>query len=226
VAVLLFYLGLGALLTAEEAGVFFLPGDISLVAAGVQASADGAPLLALVAWIVSSCAMVAGASALFRGVQSSSRSGRVLPARVKDLILRHHVWGVMSARMVPGLRNATVFAAAAAGLGRREFMLGLVPAAFGWSGVLLLLGWFGGDAITAALGRLAGMPIIRWGSLALIAAALLYALYRVRIVRHSPEYIPPPAPPKTPPHLAEVIAFHYHHHDADEDAPRSASGGA
>ena len=190
-AALLFYLGLGALLTAEEAGVFLLPGDITLVAVGVQSGTYGSWFFALIAWFVASCAMIVGASALYHGVKQSEHTSKVLPRRVRALVRRHHVWGVAAARMVPGLRNATVFAAAAAGLRYRTFMTGLIPATFAWSGTLLLIGWYGGDAIMTILGRLAGQPVVKWGSIALILCAIAFALYRIRSVRHSPEHITP-----------------------------------
>jgi membrane protein DedA with SNARE-associated domain len=191
VAALLFYLGLGALLTAEEAGVFLLPGDITLVAVGVQSGTHGAWFFALIAWVVASCAMILGASALYHGVKQSEHTSKVLPRRVRTLVRRHHVWGVAAARMVPGLRNATVFAAAAADLRYRTFMTGLIPATFAWSGALLLIGWYGGDAIMTILGKLEAQPAVKWGSIALVLCAIAFALYRIRSVRHSPEHIAP-----------------------------------
>jgi membrane protein DedA with SNARE-associated domain len=183
VAALLLYLGLGVLLTAEEAGIFLLPGDISLVAVGVQFGIHGEPLFAIAAWIIASLAMVAGATALFHGVNQSQHSSHMLPRRVRTLVRRHHVWGVAVARMVPGLRNATVFAAASAGLRYRTFVAGLIPAAFLWSGILLALGWFGGSAITATLTRLDSIPAIRWTTLVLFVAAVAFAFFRLRAVR-------------------------------------------
>jgi membrane protein DedA with SNARE-associated domain len=191
VAALLFYLGLGALLTAEEAGVFLLPGDITLIAVGVQSSTNNSWFFAIVAWLVASTAMSAGASALFHGVNQSDKTSKVLPRRVRTLIRRHHVWGVAAARMVPGLRNATVFAAAAAGLRYRTFMIGLVPAAFVWSGILLTVGWYGGDAIISVLGKLEGQPMVKWGSIVLAFGGVAFALHRISRVRHSPEHITP-----------------------------------
>jgi membrane protein DedA with SNARE-associated domain len=207
VAALLFYLGLGALLTAEEAGVFLLPGDITLVAIGVQSSAGGGWLFAVIAWVVASCAMIAGASALFHGVNQSAKTSKLLPRRVRVLVRRHHVWGVAAARMVPGLRNATVFAAASAGLRYRTLMGGLIPAAFAWSGLLLVIGWFGGSAIIDVLGRLEGQPAVKWSSLALAFVAVAFALYRIRSVRHSPEHITPAVPKSLRPGSTLMLAL-------------------
>ena len=89
---LLFYLGLGTVLTLEEAGLFFLPGDISMVAAGVYA-AQGGPFV-LLSWAVATIGMVAGSCILFLTVRRSRRSSRVLPDRARALILRHGAVGV------------------------------------------------------------------------------------------------------------------------------------
>lgn len=176
---LLFYLGLAALLTAEEAGVFLLPGDISIVAAGVYA-AQGGPLL-VVSWLVSAVGMVAGSAVLFFTVRRSRASTRVLPHRVRVLIQRYGAWGVATARLVPGLRNATVFAAAAASLAPQRFMLGLIPAAIIWSGFLLLVGWFGGAAILDMMGRLDDHPAIKVASISLVLGAALFWAIRIRM---------------------------------------------
>lgn len=177
-AQLLFYLGLALLLTLEEAGVFLLPGDISMVAAGVYA-AQGGPFIG-VSWVVSTIGMVAGSCVLFHMVRRNKTSTRVLPARVRQLVHRHGALGVAGARCVPGLRNATVFAAGAASLPTDRFLLGLVPAAAVWSGLLLLLGWFGGDAILTLYGRLEGLPILKILSVGLVVVAAVIFFIRAR----------------------------------------------
>lgn len=177
-ATLLFYVGLGLLLTAEEAGVFLLPGDISIVAAGVYA-AQGGPFI-LLSWLVAASGMVLGASILFYSVRRHGASSRILPPKLRDRILRHGSWGVGAARLVPGLRNATVFAAAAASLPTQRFLMGLVPAAFLWSGILLAAGFFGGSTILATVGGLEGQPVLRLVSIALIVGAATYWLVRMR----------------------------------------------
>lgn len=177
-AVLLFYFGLGALLTLEEAGVFFLPGDISLVAAGLH-SAQGDSII-FISWIAGSAGMIIGSSILFHGVSQSSSVGRVVPVRVVSLIHRHPIKGVAIARLVPGLRNATVFAAAGARLPFRTFLYGLIPAALVWSGLLLALGWFGGAAMLAAFGQLHHSPFLKLLSFGLLLAAAVYLWVRLR----------------------------------------------
>ena len=179
----LFYLGLGALLTVEEAGVFLLPGDISIVGAGVYA-AQGGPFIVF-AWLIASAGMIAGASVLFFAVRRSRSSGRALPDRLRALALRHGAWGVGAARLVPGLRNATVFTAAAAYLPPYKFFFGLVPAALLWAGALLLLGWFGGTTILSALGHLNGEPALKVVAILLVTFAAVYWLGRMRATRSS-----------------------------------------
>lgn len=177
-AALLFYIGLGALLTLEEAGVFFLPGDISLVAAGLHGAQGGS--MVLISWIAGSAGMVIGASILFHGVSQSNSVSRVVPMRVVGLIHRHQARGVAIARLVPGLRNATVFAAAGARLPYRIFLLGLMPAALVWSGLLLALGWFGGAAMLASFGQLHHSPVLKLISFGLLLATVVYLWIRLK----------------------------------------------
>ncbi len=138
---LLFYVGLGALLTLEEAGVFFLPGDISLVAAGLHGLQGDS--VVFISCLVACAGMVLGSTFLFHAVSQSGRFERAMPARVVSLVQRHHVYGVAVARLVPALRNATVFAAAGAKLPQRVFLAGLVPAALDWSGLGCCWPWDG-----------------------------------------------------------------------------------
>jgi membrane protein DedA with SNARE-associated domain len=175
---IVFYLGLAALLTLEEAGLFLLPGDISLIGAGVY-GAQGGPAI-LVSWLGAGAAMCTGALVLFTGVRRTSATSRILPARARDLILRHGSRGVLAARLVPGLRNATVFAAAASDLPVPAFLLGLVPAAFLWSGALLLLGYFGGSAILTLAGQVEGSPLLKGISAVFFLSAAAYTLLRLR----------------------------------------------
>jgi len=184
VAFLLFYLGLGALLTFEEAGLFFMPGDISLVAAGLHATPT--PMNLFISWLVASSGMVVGSSILFHGVSSTGRMKRVLPARARRLIRRHGVWGVGLARMVPGLRNATVFAAASSRMKYPHFLVGLIPAALAWSGLLLLLGWYGGAGMLALFGTMHDSATLEILSLALLGGIGTFVVYRLWIRQPSP----------------------------------------
>jgi membrane protein DedA with SNARE-associated domain len=177
-AALLFYVGLGAVLTLEESGVFFLPGDISLVAAGLHSAQGGS--IVFISWIAGSVGMVIGSSILFHGVSQADSVSRVVPVRVVALIHRHQIKGVAVARLVPGLRNATVFAAAGARLPYRTFLYGLVPAAIVWSGLLLALGWFGGAAMLATFGQLHHSSFLKLVSFGLLLAAVVYLWVRLR----------------------------------------------
>lgn len=181
VAALLFYLGLGALLTLEEAGAFFLPGDISLVAAGLHASQGDSIVFA--SWAIAAVAMTVGASLLYHAVDRYPGSERVMPKRVIGLIHNHGAYGVAVARLVPGLRNATVFAAASAELPFRTFLVGLIPAAILWSGLLLALGWFFGGAALAVLNGLHASWLLRAVSICLLLAAAIFVFVRLRTGR-------------------------------------------
>jgi membrane protein DedA with SNARE-associated domain len=175
---LLFYAGLFALLGLEEAGVFLLPGDISLVAAGLHAAQGDSHIV--ISWICGSAGMIAGATFLYRAVGLSETLGRAVPGRVVDLVHRHHVWGVFFARLVPGLRNATVFAASASDLPYRTFLIGLVPAAFLWSGFLLVAGYYGGDAALSLFGRFHHSRVLEIISLALLLGVAIALFIRLR----------------------------------------------
>jgi membrane protein DedA with SNARE-associated domain len=177
--------GLGALLTVEEAGIFLLPGDISIVAAGVYAS-QGQSFI-LVSWAVAAAGMIAGSWVLFSMLRRSSASQRAMPERARSLIQRHGAVGVGLARLVPGFRNATVVAAAAAGLSPRTFLLGLVPAAALWAAILLAVGWFGGNAILGLLGRVDGHPAVKFLSIGIVLAAALVWAARVWTVSQKAE---------------------------------------
>src|SRR5947209_1533731 len=151
-----------------------LPGDISIIAAGVHARAVGSPLLLLPLWAAGSLAMIAGATFLYRTVRATNRFDRVLPTRVRDMIQKHGIWGIAVARLLPGLRNATVFAAASSNLPYRDFLTGLIPASLVWSGILLLLGWFGGGTMLSAYSSLHHSHILRIGPVALILVMLAF----------------------------------------------------
>lgn len=180
---ILFCLGLATILAFEEAGAFMLPGDISIIAAGVHARAEGSPLLLLPLWAAASLAMGVGATFLYRTVRATNRFDRVLPARARDMIQRHGIWGIAVARLLPGLRNATVFAAASSNLPYRDFLKGLIPASIIWSGTLLLLGWFGGATMLAAYSSLHQAHVLRIGSVALILGMLGYVSWRLLMHR-------------------------------------------
>jgi membrane protein DedA with SNARE-associated domain len=179
VTAILFCVGLALILALEEAGLFFLPGDISLVAAGVHSREVAAFWFLPLACLLATCAMSLGATVLFRGVQHSGRLGRVIPERVRIMIQRHGAAGIFGARIFPGLRNATVFAAASSHLPYRTFLIGLVPAAALWSVFLLLLGWAGGPAMLAAFHAISEHPVLKVASFALLGCGLLFVAIRV-----------------------------------------------
>lgn len=186
-----FCLGLALILVSEEAGLFFLPGDISLVAAGVHGREVGTLWFLGLACLVATCAMSAGAALLFHGVQQSGRLSGVMPGRARALIQRHGAAGIFGARIVPGLRNATVFAAATSHLSYRAFLTGLIPAAALWSALLLVLGWAGGSAMLAAVHAMSGHPLLKLASIALLICAVLFVAVRFWTTRYSS---PQPAP--------------------------------
>lgn len=182
---LLFYLGLGALLTAEEAGIFLLPGDISLIGAGVYASQGQSYVL--VSWAVATAGMIVGSWILFSALRRSTASQRAMPERARSLIQRHGALGVGLARLVPGFRNATIVAAASADLSPRTLLLGLIPAAALWAAILLAVGWFGGNGILALLGRVDAHPAVKFLSIGIVLAAGVLWTARIWMVSQKAE---------------------------------------
>ena len=178
---IIFVLGLAGVMGLEEAGLFFLPGDIALAAAGLRAHPDAWSLL--LCWIAGSVAMIAGACLLFKGVSWTHVTSRFFPQRVARFVRTRGILGVTLARLVPGLRNATVFAAASSEMRFRDFFLGLVPSAFAWCALMLLLGWFGGAAMLALLEMLQRSTALQAVTATLVAVAGAFFVVRFWLTR-------------------------------------------
>jgi membrane protein DedA with SNARE-associated domain len=182
---LLCYLSLTLILTAEEAGAFVLPGDISLVAAGVVARSVTNPL---VTWVAATSGMVVGATILFALVRRYRHARAIVPTWIGNRMEHHGVFGIAIARLIPGLRNATVVAAAASPLPYHIFLAGLLPATFLWAGLLLGLGYVGGPHLLAVFTTVEHSLPLRLLSLSI--TILTAALVIVRFVTQHKRAIP------------------------------------
>ena len=157
------FLGRHALLAAaivvsiEEAGVPLpmLPGDLVMLLLGVRARQGRVPLW--LALVVLELATLVGATVLYvlcrtYGRGFVARYGRYLHltperlARVERWIERHGVTAVAAARLIPGLRIASVVGCGVLGVPPRIFLPGLAVGGFLYLLIYTLLGYFVGPA--------------------------------------------------------------------------------
>jgi membrane protein DedA with SNARE-associated domain len=143
----------------EECGVPvpLLPGDGLLVAGGVLVASGRVSAVAF--FPVATAAMCSGA--LIGHAWSGAYGGPVLGRFARRVGAERHVdtararlvatgpWGILVCRLIPGLRVYTNLAAGAAGVRRRTFAAGMVPAVLAW-----VVGF-------GALGMALGTPIAR-----------------------------------------------------------------
>lgn len=138
------------LLFIEEAGVPlpFAPGDVLLMAGGLLIAGGLVP-----AWLFLAVALAASIGGALVGYSWSRLVGlerlgaaahrlgvyRTLQ-RVSNRLRAAGPLGIGVCRLLPGLRVYTTLVAGATGVGRRTFVLGMVPAAFLWVMAFTLLG--------------------------------------------------------------------------------------
>jgi len=183
------YLGLFAVIFAEEAGVPLpVPGDVFIAAMGFLAR--GAPREFLVAAAIVTAATVLGASILFT---VSGRLGRPLllrigsrfgyteerNARIEAWLARRGAAAVVIGRLIPGLRIVMTVVAGALHLRRGVFTLGTFLAGLVWA---TLYFWIG-SLLGAGYERFAqGIPAKDvWPAIGLALTVVLFVLlHRMR----------------------------------------------
>jgi membrane protein DedA with SNARE-associated domain len=178
-----------SVLFVEECGVPLpmLPGDGLLVAGGVLAASGRlSPLLFFPAATVAMCAGALighGWSGAYGGPLLHRVAHRVGASRhfeaARSRLVATGPWGILVCRLIPGLRVYTNLAAGAAGVNRRTFATGMVPAVLVW-----VVGF-------GALGMLLGRPIERLlaatrGGILLSALFALVAAATLVAARHLP----------------------------------------
>ncbi len=154
------YLGLFAVIFAEEAGVPLpIPGDLFIAAMGFLAStgrAAYAPEAALATAGVVTAGTVMGATLLFlisrhAGHRLLSWAGRWLgysaekQARLEARLHRHGATTVVVGRLIPGLRIVMTVAAGALRLRHSTFALGTLVAGLLWATIYFWLGYLLGS---------------------------------------------------------------------------------
>lgn len=178
-----------AVLFIEECGVPvpMLPGDGLLVAGGVlAASGRVSPLVFFPAATLAMCG-----GALIGHSWSGTYGGPVLGRFARRVGAERHfnaargrlvatgAWGILVCRLIPGLRVYTNLAAGTAGVRRRTFAAGMVPAVLVW-----VVGF-------GALGMALGTPIERLmaatrGGMLLCALFVLVGAATLIVARHLP----------------------------------------
>lgn len=187
------------LLLVEELGVplFFAPGDLLLVMAGMEIStADLNPLLVVAATV---CSVIVGAIAgreLFDrlGASAVSRIATFLhlSGRLERLAVRLRSGGptaVFLGRITPGLRVHTTEAAGLARMRRSAFLAGLVPAVAVYEAVFVGLGIWLGPAAWPAIQAYTPKPVplfVLLGAVAVSALTGRWLVHRIRERRGQP----------------------------------------
>jgi membrane protein DedA with SNARE-associated domain len=194
------YLGLFAVILAEEAGVPLpIPGDLFIAAMGFLASTGRGSFLPTVAVVTG--ATVLGAGFLF--LVSRHAAGRLLAwasrwfgfdatraARLEGWLHRRGAWAVVLGRLVPGLRIVMTVVAGALRLPQPTFALGTLVAGALWATIYFWLGWLLG----AGYQRLAGEGAVPHWALVAGAGALAAAAFILLLLRGRRRRAAPPAP--------------------------------
>jgi len=173
-----------------------LPGDLLMLLIGSALGQAGAPLWT--AWIAFSAATFAGAMVLYtlvrrfghRYVSNYGHYVGLTPALVgqaEDQIRRRGWRALMLGRMLPGLRLATVVAAATFGIRTRTFAWAAGAAAVVEAGVCLLVGATLGPSIAERF-EAARLPLSEFMVALIVAVAVVAVLQAiVGMRRHGAE---------------------------------------
>jgi membrane protein DedA with SNARE-associated domain len=201
------YLGLFAVIFAEEAGVPLpIPGDLFIAAMGFlasTASASGLPAAAVLTAAVVAAATVLGAQLLFLLSRHAARrllswAGRWLgytaekQARLEARLQRHGLTTVVVGRLIPGLRIVMTVVAGALRLRRSTFAFGTLVAGLLWATIYFWLGYLLGSGYQ----RLEGQGAVpHWIVLVVIGVAVSAAMivfWRRNRARQGAAGQPPP----------------------------------
>lgn len=176
-----------SLLFAEEAGVPLpFPGEVVLVAGGLLIATGG-----LEPWVF---VPLAYASALAGALVGYSWARFVGERGLRDLADRLHQrrrleraaqrlrqagpGSIAISRLVPGLRVYTTLVVGAAGINRRTFLRGVVPATLGWVGVFVVIGIVAGVPAVRFLSRVEDL-VIQGGVLIVLGVGGYFGIRRV-----------------------------------------------
>jgi membrane-associated protein len=158
-----------SLLFAEEAGIPipFAPGEVVLMAGGLLIAAGGLDPLVFVPLAIAAAlagSMVGYSWARLVGEYGLTTLARRLRqaenlARVSGRIRSAGPRAIAVSRLIPGLRIYTSLVAGAAGVDRRTFLLGVVPATVAWVAVFVVLGAAVGIPVEHFLGEVQKLAV-------------------------------------------------------------------
>jgi membrane protein DedA with SNARE-associated domain/DNA-binding transcriptional ArsR family regulator len=176
-----------SLLFVEEVGIPLpIPGELTLIAAGILIATGGLDPWLFVPLAMASCLTGAatgyswarlvgehGLRALAGRLHQTRRLGRVT-MRLQEAGPRE----IAISRLIPGLRVYTTLVAGAGGVDRLTFLIGVAPAAIVWVTLFLVVGVVAGAPAERFLGELEGL-VLQGGILILLGVGSYLALRRV-----------------------------------------------
>ncbi|MFZ0215129.1 MAG: VTT domain-containing protein [Candidatus Dormiibacterota bacterium] len=175
------------LLFAEESGVPLpVPGELTLLAAGVLIATGALDPWLFVPLSIAAClagsitgyswARLVGEHGLRAAAERFHQTKaleRVI-ARLKEAGPRE----IAISRLIPGLRVYTTLVVGAAGVERRRFLIGIVPATIVWVGVFTAVGVVAGVPAERLLGQIEGL-VVQGGILIVAGVGGYLAIRRV-----------------------------------------------
>ncbi|MDQ6772044.1 MAG: VTT domain-containing protein [Candidatus Dormibacteraeota bacterium] len=174
-------------LFAEEVGIPLpVPGELTLIAAGLLIATGGLDPWLFVPLAIASClagsitgyswARLVGEHGL-RAVADKLHQTKRLD-KVKGRLQKAGPREIAVSRLIPGLRVYTTLAAGAAGVERQTFLIGVAPATVVWVVVFLVVGVVAGVPAERFLGQLEGL-ILQGGILIALGLGSYLAIRRV-----------------------------------------------
>ncbi|HSP08793.1 MAG TPA: VTT domain-containing protein [Candidatus Dormibacteraeota bacterium] len=175
------------LLFAEEAGVPLpVPGELTLIAAGLLIATGGLDPWLFVPLAMASClagsltgyswARLVGERGLRAAAAKLHQTKRLdkVTARLRQAGPRE----IAISRLIPGLRVYTTLAAGAVAVDRRTFLIGITPVTVLWVAVLLVVGVVAGVPAERFLGQLEAL-VLQGGILIVLGVGSYIAIRRV-----------------------------------------------
>jgi membrane-associated protein len=174
-------------LFVEEVGIPLpIPGELTLLAAGLLIATGGLDPWLFVPLSIASCfagsltgyswARLVGEHGLRAAAAKFHQTKRL--ERVTARLQKAGPREIAFSRLVPGLRVYTTLVAGAAGVDRQTFLIGIAPATVLWVTVFLVIGVVAGVPAERFLGQLQGL-VVQGGILILIGVGSYLGIRRV-----------------------------------------------
>jgi membrane-associated protein len=176
-----------SLLFVEEVGVPLpIPGELTLIAAGILIAAGGLDPWLFVPLAVASC--LAGSLTGYSWARLVGEHGlRAAAARLHQtrrldrVTVRLKEAGPLQiafSRLLPGFRVYTTLVAGAGGVDRSTFLIGVGPATVVWVAIFLVLGVVAGVPVERFLGQVQGL-LLQGGVLIVLGVGTYFGIRRV-----------------------------------------------